>query len=511
MRKFRATREFPLALRLLLLNQFGIDIGFYLLMPFLAAYLEQGLGMSAALVGLVLGARTLSQQGLFVLGGSAADRLGPRVVIIAGCALRTVGFALFAFGSSLGLLMCASALTGLAAALFYPAVRTYVALESGDGKAEAFARLNVYATIGSLSGLLLGSVLFLADFRMCAVAVAAVFGLLTVAQAMVLPTRGVAPVPSASVLADWREAMANRRFLLFCLATTGMFTMENQLYLLLPDGALRASGWKAGGGVLLAAGALANMVFQLRITRALERNGGGTRWVSSGLVVMGASFLPPLLVCCTEPPVGTTAAAARLGVMVLSSVMLFFGIMVAHPTVLEMIPGFGRESLTGTYFGLFYVFSGIAATGGNAVVGRAMDIAEQAGWPWLPWVCCLSFGLASAGAVAMLYRARMLPGAAVAPGEPAVAGNPVVTGTAVLPGVSGGEEQPAGGSALVKRARGPVVPREPRVPPAPPATNGSPVARDAAPPVGGGLGRQDPPRLPGPLVPDEEPADRPPR
>ncbi|MFI1973249.1 MFS transporter [Streptomyces cinnamoneus] len=459
-------------------------------MPFLAAYLEQGLGMSAALVGLVLGARNLSQQGLFILGGSAADRLGPRVVIIAGCALRTVGFALFAFGSSLWLLLCASVLTGLAAALFYPAVRTYVALESGDRKAEAFALLNVYATSGSLIGLLLGSVLFLADFRLCALVAAAVFGLLTVAQAMVLPTRGVVEAGrSATVFADWREAFCNRRFLLFSFATTGMFTMENQLYLLLPEGALAASGWKGSAGVLLAAGALANMVFQLRITRALERNGGGTRWISSGLVVMGLSFLPPLLICGTEPPAGTKEAVARMVVMVLGSVLLFFGIMVAHPTAMELIPQFGRESLTGTYFGLFYVFSGLAATGGNAVVGRAMDLGHQVGMEWLPWVCCLSFGMASAGAVALLYRTGMLPGRTV------VAAVPVAEGA-------------GGGAAVVPRSGAPVVPMTPSPVKTP---KGPASALDAASANGDGGRSQDSARLPLPARPSDEATEQPPR
>ncbi|MBO0653776.1 MFS transporter [Streptomyces triculaminicus] len=500
MRNIRATREFPLALRLLLFNQFGIDIGFYLLLPFLAAYLEQGLGMSAALVGFVLGARNLGQQGLFILGGSAADRLGPRTVIITGCALRTVGFGLFAFGNSLWLLLAASVLTGLAAALFYPAVRTYVALESGDRKAEAFALLNVYATIGSLLGLLLGSVLFLADFRLCAVVVAGVFGVLTVAQAMVLPTSGAAPAgPSASVLGDWREAFCNRRFLLFCLATTGMFTMENQLYLLLPEGALRASGWKGAAGVLLAAGAIANMLFQLRITRALGRNGGGTRWVSSGLVVMGVSFLPPLLVCGTEPPGSTREAVARMAVMVASSVMLFFGIMVAHPTAMEMIPGFGRESLTGTYFGLFYVFSGIAATAGNAVVGRAMDLGGQFGMYWLPWVCCLAFGLSSAGSVALLFRAGMLPVL------PAPSGAPVAEGPVVAQPTAGGS-----GAAIVKRAAGPVVPMAPTGPTSGQSPQGPTASLDPTGSAGDGVRQQDAARLPGPARASDDAADQPP-
>lgn len=106
--------RFALPVRLLLVNQFAVNTGFYLLIPYLAGYLGGRLGLSAALVGVVLGVRNLSQQGLFLIGGTAADRFGARNVIIAGCALRAVGFGLFALGTSLPVLLAASVLSGLA-------------------------------------------------------------------------------------------------------------------------------------------------------------------------------------------------------------------------------------------------------------------------------------------------------------------------------------------------------------------------------------------------------------
>ncbi|MCC2276060.1 MFS transporter [Streptomyces sp. ET3-23] len=502
MMTLRATREFPLALRLLFINQFGVDIGFYLLMPFLAAYLEHGLGMSAALVGLVLGARTLSQQGLFILGGSAADRLGPRMVIIAGCALRTVAFALFAFGNSLPLVLAASLLSGVAAAMFYPAVRTYVALESGDRHAEAFALLNVYATVGSFLGLLLGSVLFMTDFRIFAVSGAAVCTVLTVAQAMVLPRQAPVDTARSSVFADWREAFGNGRFLLFSFATTGMITVENQVYLLLPAGALKASGWTGSAGVLLALGALVNMLFQLRITRMLERHGGGLRWVSAGLVVMGLGFVPPLLVCEGTLSRGLADSVPRMLVLVLGSLMLYFGTMVAHPTVMEMIPRFGREALTGTYFGLFYVFSGLAAMGGNFVVGRAMDLGERTGLAWLPWIVCLGFGLASATAVSLLYRTFRLPGRTLLTSAPAAEAE--IEGITAVRRMAMSRRNGSPRHAVARRMRA----EHASAPLHPPS---SPAGRGQTAPAGEGSRPQNPAPLSGPARAAGDAADQPPR
>lgn len=419
MKTLRAYRSFPLAVRLLLVNQFGVDVGFYLLIPFLVTYLGHDLGLSAAWVGLILGVRNLSQQGLFVLGGSAADRLGPRSVIICGCLLRTLGFALFAVGSTLPLLLAASALSGLAGALFYPAVRTYLAQEAGHRRAEAFALLNVFATGGSLLGLALGGVLLLVDFRVCALAASGVFAVLCVAQMCALPARE-APRRSTPVRKDWREVLGNRTFVAFAVAMAGMTTLENQVYLLLPEGARQATGREEAAGAVLVIGALANLVWQLRLTRALARRGGGSVWIARGVALTALGFVPPLLVCGSGAPDGWVAAACRACPVIVGALLVYVGVMIVHPLAMELVPLFGPARLTGTCFGIFYVFSGLAAAGGNALVGWTLDVGRRTGLPVLPWLCCLVLGLISAAALARLHHlgALPVPGTVPAPAGP---------------------------------------------------------------------------------------------
>jgi hypothetical protein len=45
---------------MLMINQFGINLGFYMLMPYLAGYLAGPLGLAVWAVGLVLGVRNFS-------------------------------------------------------------------------------------------------------------------------------------------------------------------------------------------------------------------------------------------------------------------------------------------------------------------------------------------------------------------------------------------------------------------------------------------------------------------
>ncbi|MBF6371017.1 MFS transporter, partial [Nocardia puris] len=114
-------------------------------------HLAGPLGLAAWAVGLVLGIRNLSQQGMFLLGGTLADRIGDKPLIVAGCLLRTAGFGLLVFAETLPALLIASAATGFAGALFNPAVRAYLAAGAGERRVEAFALFNVCYQAGILA------------------------------------------------------------------------------------------------------------------------------------------------------------------------------------------------------------------------------------------------------------------------------------------------------------------------------------------------------------------------
>lgn len=108
------------------------------------------------------------------MGGTLADRIGYKPLIVAGCLLRTVGFALLIGAHSLPAVLIASAATGFAGALFNPAVRAYLAADAGDRRVEAFAVFNIFYQAGILLGPLLGVMLVAVDFRITAAAAAVI-------------------------------------------------------------------------------------------------------------------------------------------------------------------------------------------------------------------------------------------------------------------------------------------------------------------------------------------------
>ena len=111
------------AARLLITNGLAFNLGFYMMMPFLAQHMGSGLGLAGWACGLVMGMRVFSQQGLFLLGGTLGDRIGYHPAIVWGCLVRSIGFVLLGWAESLPILLLAAALTGFAGALFTLAPR----------------------------------------------------------------------------------------------------------------------------------------------------------------------------------------------------------------------------------------------------------------------------------------------------------------------------------------------------------------------------------------------------
>ncbi|MFI1885311.1 MFS transporter [Streptomyces jumonjinensis] len=409
-------RSYERSVQLLMVNQFTINLGFYMLMPYLAAHLSGGLGLAGWVVGLVLGVRNFSQQGMFLIGGTLADRLGYKPLIVAGCLLRTVGFAALGFVDSLPALLAASAATGLAGALFNPAVRAYLAADAGERRVEAFALFNVFYQAGILLGPLVGMALTGVDFRLTCLVAAVVFAVLSIVQIRALPARrGAAGAGDRreSVLTQWRGVFRNRPFLLFAAAMTGSYVLTFQVYLALPLDVRRVVGDGGSGtaavALLFAVSGLATILFQTRVTAWCKARMDPGRALSLGLLTMGAAFTPLLAATALPVPEGGTGrwllAAAPPA---LAALLLALGTMIAYPFEMDTIVRLSGDRLVATHYGLYNTICGVGITLGNLLTGAALDAARSAGAPALPWLALLALGLLCAAAVAGLRRTGRL-------------------------------------------------------------------------------------------------------
>jgi len=416
---YTQVRSYERSVQLLMANQFTINLGFYMLMPYLAAHLSGTLGLAGWVVGLVLGVRNFSQQGMFLVGGTLADRLGYKPMIVAGCVLRTVGFATLGLVDSLAALIAASAATGLAGALFNPAVRAYLAADAGERRVEAFALFNVFYQAGILLGPLVGMVLTGVDFRVTCLVAAGIFALLSVVQIRALPARRKKDEQpqdgqgKESVLVQWRGILANRPFLLFSAAMVGSYVLTFQVYLALPLEVRRLGGdgefGTAAVAMLFGVSGLSTILGQTRVTAWCKARYEPGQALVRGVAVMGLAFVPLLL--ATTVPVPEAGAGLRLLAALpptAAALLLAVGTMIAYPFEMDTIVRLSGDRLVATHYGLYNTICGMGITVGNLLTGVALDAARDAGMPELPWISLTVLGLACALALYGLHSTGRL-------------------------------------------------------------------------------------------------------
>lgn len=379
----RTARLSPL-LRLLILTQLAFNIGFFAVLPFLSEHLGQAVGMAGWLVGFVLGLRTFSQQGLFVVGGALADRYGVRPVVLAGCVLRIAGFGWLGYAEQTGAVIGAVLLIGFAAALFSPAVESEVARQAvlhetagGGQRTRVLALFTVAGQAGAFVGPLLGALLLSVDFRAVCLAGAAIFVLVLAGHAWLLPQH-IPGRQRVQLSGGMGPLLRNRRFLALCCAYGAYLLAYNQLYLALPDEVERATGSQSALAWLFALSSLLVVTAQLPVTGWVGSRLSLHRSMSAGLLLIGAGFV---VVALARPAnwTGTAGLLPSAGFVVL----LTFGQMMVAPVARAWVPDLAEEGRLGLYTGALSSVSGLIVLIGSSLTGALLDSGLPPAVPWL--------------------------------------------------------------------------------------------------------------------------------
>lgn len=379
----------------MLLAAFSFNLGFYMLIPFLAGFLKEELLLSATLVGVVLGIRSFCQQGLFILGGLLADLFGYKLLIILGCLLRAFGFWLFLFSSSHVLLFAAAIITGFAGALFTPAAQAYFSEQKDISRTQMFSLVGIARNGGELLGPICGVMLLSVSFDILCLTAAAPFAVFALIFIFMLPSENKkttsstsAKTTDSSIKEMINGVLNNKPFIKFSALMTGYFMLINQISFAIPIHIVNQNGAQQDVAWVLILCALVSICLQLPVTRYCEKRHSPQYWIRVGIALMGLAFLSLL------PTWADNQALYHYISLTVLAIIFTLGTMVSLPFIMSQISEFANEQSVATHYGFFYLFAGLGLIAGSSLIGIAFDLSSLN--KHLAWYSLTAIGLLTA-------------------------------------------------------------------------------------------------------------------
>jgi DHA1 family multidrug resistance protein-like MFS transporter len=328
--------------------------GFFMLVPLIAVHYVRDLHLAAAAVGVALGIRQLTQQGLTLFGGALADRWGAKWLICGGMWVRAVGFAGLAWAHSFAALLALCLLAALGGALFdAPHSTAAAALTTATNRARFFSLMGVIGGLGMTLGPLVGAALLAASWSTVCFAAAGCFVVAGTLTAVLLP-----PLPVVARMPADGHRLAlparDRPFVALTVLLGGYWFLWVQLAISLPLAAQRFAPlvvatplgrWQLGGGAAVyVVNAGVTIALQYPVLAVAERWLRPRRILLAGVLVMGVGLG---LIALSTSMAGLLACVAlfSLGAMVVQPVQQSLTVEMADPATVGSYFGFGALAL----------------------------------------------------------------------------------------------------------------------------------------------------------------------
>ena len=367
--------------------------GFFAVIPLVTVHFVDGLGWTAASIGLVLGLRQLTQQGLTVFGGAWSDRTGPKPLILAGCVLRTLGFAGMAVSTTFPSLLAAALLAGVGGGLFdAPKNSAITSVTRPEQRSRMFSLTGIAGNLGMVMGPLIGAALLPLGFRTAGLTAAATYlvalAVLTVTLPHVRPER-----VAGSGLAGLKTAALDARFRRFTLVLIGYFILSTQINVAVTLKAISLAGLGATAPLYGMSAGL-SVLLQYPLLRFVERRVRTRHALVAAVLAVGTAL--------------GLMAFARTFPQLLACVALYsLGTMIVFPTQQTLVARIAPPALLGSYFGFSAISLGVGGAVGSVIGGWLVDAGARLDFPALPWLTLFVVSLLTA--IGLRWALRDVP------------------------------------------------------------------------------------------------------
>ncbi|PNO61026.1 multidrug transporter MdtH [Aeromonas caviae] len=362
----------------LALDSLLVILGFFVVMPMISLRFVDQLGWAAGVVGLALGLRQLTQQGLGVFGGSLATSSG-RAPHRLRHAAAGAGFASLAYAQSGLELILSCIISGLGGCLFDPPrAALVIKFTRPRERGRYISLLMMLESAGAVVGALLGSWLLNFDFEYVCLLGAGLFVCAALCNLLILPPYklSVRPTPIRDGLG---QVLADKAFCRLVLILSGYYALWVQVMLIFPILVKQMAGSTTAVGWMYTLETAISLALLYPLARFGERHFKLENRLMAGVLLMTTG-------------IGLVAFATTLPAVFLLLACFYLGIVIAEPARETLMTKLAQPGARGSYMG----FSRLGWRSGHDGLrgGRCLhDYAMAQGQPWLPWLVLGTVGV----------------------------------------------------------------------------------------------------------------------
>lgn len=368
-------KEFPTTFWVLILSTFIDRFGGFLLFPFFAIYVTDHFDASMTQVGFLMMMMSIgSLLGSFI-GGAVTDKIGRKKVILFGLIVSGLGSIAMGLVNDLKAFYTLALFLGFLGDLAGPARQAMIPdLLPKRQHAQGFGILrvvvNIAATIGPILGGFLASksylILFISD---------ALFSCLTaIIVAWILPETKPEPKENEerstllNTLKGYKEVLKDGTYMLYISISAIMILVYMQMYSTLSVYLKQEHAFTPNLiGTLMSVNALLVVVFQIWVTRKLERV-DPLKVMALGSLLFGIGF-------------GMIGLVNKTYLFFIGMGIVTFGEMFTLPTSQGVVGNFAPEDKRGRYMAIFSFSWVIPNLFGGILAGIIMDGIDP-NWVW---------------------------------------------------------------------------------------------------------------------------------
>lgn len=364
----------------MLVDTFLMWGGFFIVIPLISVHYVQDLGWDAGAIGLVLGARQLIQQGLTLMGGALADKLGVRGLIALGMLIRAVSFVIMGFANTFPLLLFSAILAALGGALFdSPSSAAIAALTHIKERGRFYSIQGVVGGLGMTIGPLLGALLLHINFSFVAFVASGFFVVAFFVALLLLPAVRVS-TGDGGLMDGIKLALRDRRFVAYTIIMMGYWFMWVQITISMPLMARAISGTNDAVSWVYALNSGMGIILQYPVLRLAERY-----LAPSSTLIMGVTIMAIGLI--------SIAFVGQIALMLVSVAIYAIGRLLASPSQQTVAANLSNPAVLGSYFGVSSLALAIGGSLGNVTGGLLYEYGQRLQLPVLPWLVSGSIGI----------------------------------------------------------------------------------------------------------------------